>query len=151
MNLHHRVEEFEQALALLEPGDARDDELVAPDTPVVPCPGGVAGAEPPQVHPQIDAVHPAGTQIVGDWLIAATGADTTSHRTGTNLPVEVVDHLDTITDRLRRMDDHIGGTQTLDLVRQHLTTVIGLLENRRYDDTVGRRLHTSAAELLRLA
>jgi len=90
------------------------------------------------------------TSPAHEWLIAAGGADT-SRATGTQLPVEIVDHLDTITDRLRRMDDQLGGTQTLNLVRQHLATVIDLLEGRRYDDTVGRQLHSAAAELLRLA
>jgi tetratricopeptide (TPR) repeat protein len=90
------------------------------------------------------------TSPAHEWLIAATGGDT-SRSTGTQLPVEIVDHLDAITDRLRRMDDQLGGTQTLNLVRQHLATVVDLLESRRFDDSVGRRLHTTAAELLRLA
>jgi hypothetical protein len=56
-----------------------------------------------------------------------------------------------MTGSLRRMDDHLGGAQALGLVRQHLRTVIDLIEQRRYTDTVGLRLHSSAGELLRLA
>ena len=90
------------------------------------------------------------TSPAHEWLIAAQVGDS-GHTSGTHLPVEVVDHLDSITDNLRRMDDHLGGAQTLDLVRQHLATVVDLLEHRRYSDTTGRRLHATAAELLRLA
>ena len=90
------------------------------------------------------------TSPAHEWLIAVASGDT-GHTTGPRLPVEIVDHFDTITDRLRRMDDQLGGAQTLALVRQHLATVIDLIEQRRYDDIVGRRLHTTAAELLRLA
>lgn len=85
-----------------------------------------------------------------EWLIAQPAADVAS-TAGHHLSGEVVDHLDTITAGLRRMDDHLGGGQTLGLVRQYLSAVVGLLEHRRYTDTVGRRLHATAGELLRLA
>jgi hypothetical protein len=84
-----------------------------------------------------------------EWLIAHPAGDVTS-TAGHALPIDVVDHLDAMTGSLRRMDDHLGGANTLGLVRQHLRTVIDLIEHRRYTDTVGRRLHSSAGELLRL-
>jgi tetratricopeptide (TPR) repeat protein len=49
------------------------------------------------------------------------------------------------------MDDQLGSGQLLGLVREHLRTVTDLTANRRYTDTIGRRLHATAAELLRLA
>lgn len=84
------------------------------------------------------------------WLIAPATPSIAS-TSGHLISGEVVDQLETITAGLRRMDDHLGGGQTLGLVRQHLSTVVGLLEHRRYSDTVGRRLHAASGELLRLA
>ncbi len=85
-----------------------------------------------------------------EWLIAQPATDVAS-TTGRDLSGDIVEHLDMITTGLRRMDDHLGGGQTLGLVRQHLSAVVDLLEHRRYTETVGRRLHATAGELLRLA
>ena len=90
------------------------------------------------------------TSPAHDWPLAQPASDVASSA-GPHLSGEVVDHLDTITTGLRRMDDHLGGGQTLGLVRQHLSAVVGLLKHRRYTDSVGRRLHATAGELLRLA
>ena len=84
-----------------------------------------------------------------EWLIAAAVSNT-GQSSGRQVPLEVVDQLDAITGSLRRMDDQLGGRQILGLTRQHLATVTGLLRNHRYTDAVGRRLHATAAELLRL-
>jgi hypothetical protein len=85
-----------------------------------------------------------------EWLIAhpATG---TARAAGARVPMQVVDHLDQITAQLRRMDDQLGGGPLLNLVHEHLRYVTALLDQRAYTDTVGKRLHTAAAELLRLA
>ncbi|WP_026185088.1 hypothetical protein [Salinispora vitiensis] len=85
-----------------------------------------------------------------EWLIAGPAGSPIATR-GYQLTTDVVDHIDAITADLRRMDDHLGGGQTLGLVRQHLSTVTNLMTQRSYTDTVGRRLHSSAAEILRLA
>jgi tetratricopeptide (TPR) repeat protein len=90
------------------------------------------------------------TSPAHEWLIAQPPDDVES-TVGRAITGEVVDHLDNVTASLRRMDDHLGGGQTLGLVRQHLATVVGLLRDRRYTDAVGRRLHTTAGELMRLA
>lgn len=92
----------------------------------------------------------AATTPAHEWLIAHPATDT-ARTAGARVPMQVVDHLDQITARLRRMDDQLGGGQLLDLVHQHLRYVTTLLDQRTYTDTVGRRLHTTAAELLRLA
>lgn len=48
------------------------------------------------------------------------------------------------------MDDQLGGGSLLDLARSHLRYVVGLLDEGRFTDSVERRLHRTAAELLRL-
>ncbi|MGH3773220.1 MAG: hypothetical protein ACRDRW_17795 [Pseudonocardiaceae bacterium] len=85
-----------------------------------------------------------------EWLIARPDA-AVARSSGSPLPVGVVDHLDDITGQLRRMDDQLGGATLLPLVRANLRHVLGLLDQRRYTDSVGRRLHTTAGELMRLA
>ncbi|MGH3833950.1 MAG: hypothetical protein ACRDRS_26505, partial [Pseudonocardiaceae bacterium] len=70
---------------------------------------------------------------------------------GSPLPIGVVDHVDDITGQLRLLDDQLGGETLLSLVRANLRHVLSLLDQRRYTDTVGRRLHATAAELMRLA
>ena len=84
-----------------------------------------------------------------EWLIAHAAGDV-SRATGTDLPAGVVDVLDRITAGLRRMDDQLGSANLSTLVGTHLRTVVDLISTRRYDDTLGRRLHAAAAELLRL-
>lgn len=85
-----------------------------------------------------------------EWLIAHPAGHIT-RAAGTHVPAGVVDHLDQITAQLRHMDDLIGGGQLLHLVHEHLRYVTSLLRERRYEDTVGRRLHATAGEILRLA
>ncbi|MGH3852983.1 MAG: tetratricopeptide repeat protein [Pseudonocardiaceae bacterium] len=85
-----------------------------------------------------------------EWLIAHPEADA-ARLSGSPLPVEVVDHLDDITGQLRLMDDQLGGETLLPLVRANLRHVLSLLDQRRYTDTVGRRLHATAGEMMRLA
>ncbi len=85
-----------------------------------------------------------------EWLIARPDAGV-ARPSGLPLPVGVVDDLDDIVGRLRRMDDQLGSGTLLNLVRAHLRHVLGLLDQRRYSDSVGRRLHATAGELMRLA
>ena len=85
-----------------------------------------------------------------EWLIAGPDAGV-ARSSGSPLPVGVVDDLDGIVGQLRRMDDQIGSRTLLPLVRAHLQHVLCLLEERRYSDSVGRRLHATAGELMRLA
>ncbi len=87
-----------------------------------------------------------------EWLI--TGPDEVAalgRSSGSPLPMEAVDSLDAIVGQLRRMDDRLGSGTLLRLVRSHLQHVYELLDQRRYPEAVGRRLHASAGELLRLA
>jgi hypothetical protein len=85
-----------------------------------------------------------------EWLIARPDTGV-ARASGSPLPIGVVDHLDGIAGRLRRMDDQLGGETLLPLVRAHLRHVQNMLDQRRYTDTVGRRLHATAAELMRQA
>ena len=91
----------------------------------------------------------AATAPAHDWLIARA-VDDLDRSDGAPLPAEIVDDVDDITARLRRMDDRLGGGSLLALVGEQLRYVTSLIENRRYREAVGRRLHGSAAELLRL-
>ena len=93
------------------------------------------------------------TASAHEWLLATTRSDSpnSGRRNGPPLCPDVIDTLDAITGNLRRMDDHLGGGQTLALVQAHLKTVLDLLQRHRYSDTLGQRLHSTAAELLRLA
>ncbi|MGH3770664.1 MAG: hypothetical protein ACRDRW_04580 [Pseudonocardiaceae bacterium] len=85
-----------------------------------------------------------------EWLIARPDA-AVARSSGSPLPVGVVDHLDDIAGQLRLMDDQLGGETLLPLIRANLRHVLGLLDQRRYTDSVGRRLHATAGELTRLA
>lgn len=90
------------------------------------------------------------TSPAHEWLVAHP-ASQLARAGGTAVPVHVVNHLDAITARLRHMDDQLGGGPLLRLIHEHLRYVTTLLSQGRYDDTTGRRLHATAAELLRLA
>jgi hypothetical protein len=85
-----------------------------------------------------------------EWLLARPDTGV-AHSSGLPLPVRAVDDLDDIVGRLRRMDDQLGSGTLLSLVRAHLRYVLSLLDQRRYPDSVGRRLHATAGELMRLA
>ena len=87
-----------------------------------------------------------------EWLLARPdGAAALARSSGAPVPAAAVDHLDDIVGHLRRMDDRLGSGTLLQLVRAHLRHVLELLDQRRYTDTVGRRLHATAGELMRLA
>ena len=85
-----------------------------------------------------------------EWLLAHPDG-TVARSSGLTLPMMVVDQLDDITATLRRMDDQLGSGALLPMVRDHLRHVVDMLEQRSYSDTVGRRLHATAAEVMRLA
>ena len=61
-----------------------------------------------------------------------------------------MDSLDDITGKLRRMDDQMGGGALIDLVRAQISFVARLIREGRYTDSLGRRLHGTLGELLRL-
>ncbi|MDQ1292845.1 MAG: hypothetical protein QG608_726, partial [Actinomycetota bacterium] len=94
-------------------------------------------------------VGPALTSPAHEWLIART-VPAPEHRTGCDLPGEVIDQLDLITAGLRRMDDHLGGGTLHPLLAAHLRGAVDLLEERRYGSVLGRRLFATIAEILRL-
>src|SRR6476469_5295701 len=64
----------------------------------------------------------------------------------------VITEIDQTTASARRMNDQLGSTvELLDLVHAQFAFVSRLLDRYSYTDSVGRRLHASAGELLRLA
>ncbi|MGH3928173.1 MAG: hypothetical protein ACRDTT_35810, partial [Pseudonocardiaceae bacterium] len=87
-----------------------------------------------------------------EWLLARPEAETTLARmSGSPLSIGFIDGLDDMVGLLRRMDDQGGSGTLLQLVRGQLRYVLDLLDQHRYPETVGRRLHASAGELMRLA
>jgi hypothetical protein len=85
-----------------------------------------------------------------EWLIARPVDDAARSR-GRVITAAYADHLDAIADQLRRMDDQVGGGALVEVVRAQVKHVVGLIEQGSYTDSIGRRLHATTAELLRLA
>lgn len=85
-----------------------------------------------------------------EWLLAQPET-VVARSAGLSLPMAVVDHLDGVTAQLRGMDDQLGGGTLLPAVRDHLRNVLSLLDQRSYSDSVGRRLHATVGEVMRLA
>ncbi|WP_158682389.1 hypothetical protein [Nocardia cyriacigeorgica] len=138
----------------------------APTGPLLPADSGLDGpwtaegalraiaavteADPMQRRLFLTLMGTAITAPAHQWLLAAGTGDLT-HTAGTRIEIGTVEEIDTMTASLRRMDDQLGGGTLLKMVRAHLRHVLNLLRHGSYDDTTGRRLHASAAELLRLA
>ncbi|MGO4612695.1 hypothetical protein [Nocardia sp. 2TAF39] len=110
----------------------------------------VTEADPMQRRLFLTLTGTAITVPAHQWLLA-TQVTELAHVAGTRIGLGTVDEIDTMTASLRRMDDQLGGGALLEMVRAHLRHVLHLLRHASYDDTTGRRLHTAAAELLRLA
>lgn len=110
----------------------------------------VTDADPMQRRLFLALTGTAITAPAHQWLLAAH-VSSLAHTGGTRIGPTTVDEIDTMTASLRRMDDQLGGGPLLTMVRAHLRHVLYLLRHAGYDDTTGRRLHASAAELLRLA
>ncbi len=89
------------------------------------------------------------TSPAHEWLIARPSSDV-SHSAGRTIEPQLIDNLNDITGKLRRMDDHMGGGSLIDLVRAQIGYVSRLIRDGRYTDSVGRRLHGTLGELLRL-
>ena len=85
-----------------------------------------------------------------DWLIAHPINDVSSSA-GRTIGPKLVDDLDDMASKLRRMDDQMGGGPLIDMVGAQAGYVAGLVRDGRYTDSVGRRLHGTLGELLRLA
>lgn len=84
-----------------------------------------------------------------DWLIARP-VNNVSQSGSRSIGPGLVDDLDDITGKLRRMDDQMGGGSLIDMVTAQAGYVASLLREGGYTDSVGRRLHATLAELLRL-
>lgn len=90
------------------------------------------------------------TTFALDWMIATPAMDVAGI-TGRRVQDAHVASIEDIAAQLRRMDDKFGGGAVLNLVSAQVRYVIDMLRNRSYSASVGARLHSSAAELLRLA
>ena len=85
-----------------------------------------------------------------EWLVGPANRTDVAGRGRIQLTDATVEHIDTITHRLRQMDDQIGGIPVLGLAHAHQAYITNLLTDGRYTANVGQRLHASLAEILRL-
>lgn len=85
-----------------------------------------------------------------EWLIARPIADASQESGRTTVTPDIADHLDDVAAHLRQMDDRLGGGTMVEVVRSQANHVNRLLRDGRYSDSVGRQLHRTMGELLRL-
>lgn len=88
-------------------------------------------------------------QLAWQWIVALPVVDA-AHSIGPTVGHAQVDAFDLAAGELRHMDDQVGSGGVLALAQGQLQAVANLLRSGHYPDSVGRRLHASAAELLRL-
>ncbi|MDF3293122.1 helix-turn-helix domain-containing protein [Streptomyces silvisoli] len=80
------------------------------------------------------------------WATAPPYGLARPHRTGADVPPELIDQLQATTDLLRRMDLEHGGGSLAQAGSAHLAVIVGLLRGSRYDEATGRRLAALAAD-----
>jgi len=85
------------------------------------------------------------------WL-AALGDDPEDviSTVGTRVDDPAVDRLAQMTGLLGRLDEQLDRTSAIALIRQHARSIQTLLADHSYTNSVGRRLYSIEAELLRL-
>jgi hypothetical protein len=88
-------------------------------------------------------------QLAWQWMVALPVVDA-ARPNGPTITHAQVDAFDLAASELRHMDDQVGSGSVLALAQGQLQAVTNLLRSGHYSDSVGRRLHASAAELLRL-
>lgn len=86
-------------------------------------------------------------RLVLDWFLVPTVS--VAQVGSIRVEEPQVDAIEIVVDHLRRDDDLVGSQDILALTRSQITVVAQLLRNGSYRDDVGRRLHATAAELLR--
>jgi transcriptional regulator with XRE-family HTH domain len=96
----------------------------------------------------------SGSTLTAAALAWAEGGDSAALATGKTggqiVTHAAVDNLDVLNSTLRRLDEHLDRPTAMVAVRHNLDTVRTLLTDRSYTESVGRRLHGVAAEMLRL-
>lgn len=85
-----------------------------------------------------------------EWLLAQPSGSGDSLM-GRRVQHAHIDAIEAMTDQLRRMDDQLGGGAVLDLAKNHVRYLLGVLRSHSYSNTVGNRLYGAAGELLRLS
>jgi transcriptional regulator with XRE-family HTH domain/tetratricopeptide (TPR) repeat protein len=88
---------------------------------------------------------------VTQYLAAAPFDLPSQHSRSIQITDELVDNLDGVNGWLRGMDDLVGGGTLLQVAQNQIRLLNDLLNNGTYRQRVGLRLHSSIAELLRLA
>ncbi len=89
------------------------------------------------------------TAFAHDWLLDP--ARVAASVQGKRADHAVVDDLERVAESRRRLDDVLGGATVFRAVREDLRLVTEILDNARYTEDVGQRLHAVAAEFARLA
>ncbi|HSL09636.1 MAG TPA: hypothetical protein VK887_16905 [Pseudonocardiaceae bacterium] len=89
------------------------------------------------------------TAFAHDWLLDP--ARIAASVQGKRADHAVVDDLERVAESRRRLDDALGGATVFRAVREDLRLVTEILDNARYTEDVGQRLHAVAAEFARLA
>ncbi|GAA1881035.1 helix-turn-helix domain-containing protein [Streptantibioticus ferralitis] len=80
------------------------------------------------------------------WATATPYGLARPHRTGADVPADLLDQLQATTDLLRGMDAEHGGGSLAQAGAAHLGVIVGLLRGARYDEATGRRLAAIAAD-----
>lgn len=134
-------------------GAAADAGLDGPWTPEAALRAitAVADSEDMQRRHFLPLVGAALTAPAHQWLVTPTTTTGPSNTHGARVSPATVDQVDAVTATLRHADDQHGAGMLLAMVRTHLRHVTDLLHRGTYTDSVGRRLLSSTAELLRLA
>ncbi len=89
------------------------------------------------------------TAFAHDWLLDP--ARVAASVQGKHADHAVVDDLERVAEARRHLDDAFGGATVFRVVREDLRLVTEILDNARYTEEVGQRLHAVAAEFARLA
>jgi len=84
-----------------------------------------------------------------DWLITRS-TNEVSRSVGRTVRPVMIDNLNDMTEKLRNIDDQTGGDPLIDMVSAQAQYITALLRDGKYTDSIGRRLHGTLAELLRL-
>ena len=99
-------------------------------------------AETPTADNAVDLAH--------QWLIAEP-PQIYEVRAGRRIGVRTVEEIEQRVHQLRRLDDHVGGTDTYAMVTAELAATITLLRDGAYTEDLGRRLLVAVGELAQLA
>jgi transcriptional regulator with XRE-family HTH domain len=89
-------------------------------------------------------------ELAHQWLITEP-PQVYEIRSGRRIGVAAVEQIERRVQRLRLLDDHVGGNETYAMVTGELAATSALLRDAAYTEEVGRRLLVAVGELCQLA